>query len=135
MSTQGKCPVTHGGNTASGSTNMEWWPEALNLDILHQHDSKTDPLGGDFDYREAVSSLDVDSLKQDLRDLMTNSQDWWPADWGHYGGLMIRMAWHAAGTYRVADGRGGGGTGRDQGHHRGRYPGHAGGLLPRCRRP
>jgi catalase-peroxidase len=93
---------------------MEWWPNALNLDILHQHDTKTNPLGADFDYRVAVKSLDVDALKKDLVHLMTDSQDWWPADWGHYGGLMIRMAWHAAGSYRVADGRGGGGTGNQR---------------------
>jgi len=94
-----------------GSSATEWWPNALNLDILHQFDSKTNPLGADFDYREAVKSLDVDALKKDLNSLMTDSQSWWPADWGHYGGLMIRMAWHSAGTYRTADGRGGGGTG------------------------
>ena len=114
MSNEGKCPVVHGGNTATGNQNMEWWPENLNLDILHQHDAKTDPLGEEFDYREEVKKLDVDALKKDLTDLMTDSQDWWPADWGHYGGLMIRMAWHAAGTYRVADGRGGGGTGNQR---------------------
>jgi catalase-peroxidase len=93
---------------------MEWWPNALNLDILHQHDTKTDPMGADFDYREEVRKLDFDALKQDLRALMTDSQEWWPADWGHYGGLMIRMAWHSAGTYRLADGRGGGGTGNQR---------------------
>jgi catalase-peroxidase len=93
---------------------MDWWPKALNLDILHQHDSKPNPLGPDFDYREEVRKLDVDALKNDLRALMTDSQDWWPADWGHYGGLMIRMAWHAAGSYRVADGRGGAGTGNQR---------------------
>ena len=94
-----------------GSSAVEWWPNALNLDILHQHDTKTNPLGDDFDYREAVKTLDVAALKKDLNDLMTDSQPWWPADWGHYGGLMIRMAWHSAGTYRTADGRGGGGSG------------------------
>ncbi|OXR50479.1 MULTISPECIES: catalase/peroxidase HPI [unclassified Pusillimonas] len=109
----GQCPVMHGGNTASSQGPMAWWPEALNLDILHQHDSKTNPLAG-FNYREAVKSLDVDALKKDLAELMTSSQPWWPADWGHYGGLMIRMAWHAAGTYRVADGRGGAGTGNQR---------------------
>jgi catalase-peroxidase len=93
---------------------MNWWPNALNLDILHQHDSKTDPMGPDFNYREEFKKLDYAALKQDLRDLMTDSQAWWPADWGHYGGLMIRMAWHAAGTYRTADGRGGGGTGNQR---------------------
>jgi catalase-peroxidase len=94
-----------------GTSNMEWWPNALNLDILHQFDQKTDPLGPDFDYREEVKKLDVAALKKDLHEFMTTSQDWWPADWGHYGGLMIRMAWHSAGSYRTADGRGGGGTG------------------------
>ena len=112
--TGGKCPVMHGGNTAVGTDNMEWWPKSLNFDILHQHDHKTDPLGADFDYRAALKTLDVNALKKDLTDLMTDSQDWWPADWGHYGGLMIRMAWHAAGTYRVADGRGGAGTGNQR---------------------
>ncbi|HFF2780765.1 TPA: catalase/peroxidase HPI, partial [Vibrio cholerae] len=91
-----------------------WWPKALNLDILHQHDSKTNPLGADFNYREELKKLDVEALKRDLKALMTNSQEWWPADWGHYGGLMIRMAWHSAGTYRIADGRGGGGTGNQR---------------------
>jgi len=110
----GKCPVMHGGATSMGTSNMEWWPKALNLDILHQHDSKTDPLGPDFNYREELKKLDVAALKKDLHALMTDSQDWWPADWGHYGGLMIRMAWHAAGTYRIADGRGGGGTGNQR---------------------
>ncbi|PTW58856.1 catalase-peroxidase [Breoghania corrubedonensis] len=110
----GKCPVMHGGNTASGSTVMEWWPNALNLDILHQHDTKPNPMGKDFDYREELKKLDVAALKKDLTDLMTDSQEWWPADWGHYGGLMIRMAWHAAGSYRIADGRGGGGTGNQR---------------------
>ncbi|WP_300585986.1 catalase/peroxidase HPI [Marivita sp.] len=109
----GKCPVMHGANSAVGSDNMKWWPSALNLDILHQHDTKTNPLKG-FDYREALKGLDVDALKADVHALMTDSQDWWPADWGHYGGLMIRMAWHAAGSYRIADGRGGGGTGNQR---------------------
>lgn len=106
-----KCPVIHGANTALGTSNMDWWPKALNLDILHQHDRKTNPLGESFNYREEVKKLDVEALKNDLKALMTDSQDWWPADWGHYGGLMIRMAWHAAGSYRTADGRGGAGTG------------------------
>jgi len=108
------CPVMHGGNTAQSKDVMEWWPNALNLDILHQHDTKTNPLGKDFDYREELKKLDVEALKNDLKALMTDSQDWWPADWGHYGGLMIRMAWHVAGTYRIADGRGGGGTGNQR---------------------
>ena len=110
----GKCPVMHGGNTAVGASAVGWWPEALNLDILHQHDRKTSPLGPDFNYREELEKLDVAALKKDLTALMTDSQPWWPADWGHYGGLMIRMAWHSAGTYRIADGRGGGGTGNQR---------------------
>ena len=111
---EGKCPVMHGGATESGVSNMAWWPKALNLDILHQHDSKTDPMGADFNYREEVRKLDFEALKNDLHALMTDSQTWWPADWGHYGGLMIRMSWHAAGTYRIADGRGGAGTGNQR---------------------
>ncbi|WP_077531095.1 catalase/peroxidase HPI [Vreelandella utahensis] len=110
----GKCPVVHGGNTHVNDDVMEWWPNSLNLDILHQHDTKTNPMGEDFDYREEVRKLDFDAVKQDVMDLMTNSQDWWPADWGHYGGLMIRMTWHAAGSYRVFDGRGGAGTGNQR---------------------
>ncbi|CUX83162.1 MAG: catalase-peroxidase KatG [Roseibaca calidilacus] len=106
----GKCPVMHGALTTTGTQVMDWWPKALNLDILHQHDTKTNPLG-DFNYREAVKELDYDALKADMKALLKDSQDWWPADWGHYGGLMIRLAWHAAGSYRVADGRGGAGTG------------------------
>lgn len=113
-SSTGQCPVMHGGNTASGHTPTAWWPNALNLDILHQHDRKTNPLGASFNYREEVKKLDVAALKQDLTALMTDSQPWWPADWGHYGGLMVRMAWHAAGSYRVADGRGGAGTGNQR---------------------
>ena len=108
---QGKCPVMHGGNTSVGSSVLDWWPNALNLDILHQRDTKTNPMDKNFDYREEVKKLDVKALKQDITDLMTDNQEWWPADWGHYGGLMIRMAWHSAGSYRLADGRGGGGTG------------------------
>lgn len=114
MSKSGKCPVMHGANTATGTSNQDWWPETLNLDILHQHDSKTNPMGDGFNYREEVKKLDVVALKKDLKALMTDSQDWWPADWGHYGGLMIRMAWHAAGTYRIADGRGGGNNGNQR---------------------
>ncbi|MCW8951388.1 MAG: catalase/peroxidase HPI [Rhodospirillales bacterium] len=110
----GKCPVMHGGMTSTGKSNMDWWPNALNLDILHQHDAKTNPMGQGFDYREELKKLDVEALKADLKALMTDSQDWWPADWGHYGGLMIRMAWHSAGSYRTADGRGGGGTGNQR---------------------
>ena len=114
MSNANKCPVMHGANTAIGKSNMDWWPNALSLDILHQHDTKTNPLDKDFNYREELKKLDVDALKKDLHALMTDSQQWWPADWGHYGGLMIRMAWHAAGSYRLADGRGGAGTGNQR---------------------
>jgi catalase-peroxidase len=114
MSNEGKCPVMHGGNTTTSNTPMAWWPKALNLDILHQHDNKTNPMGQAFNYREEVKKLDVPALKKDLTAVMTDSQDWWPADWGHYGGLMVRMAWHAAGSYRVADGRGGAGTGNQR---------------------
>ncbi|WP_297443204.1 catalase/peroxidase HPI [Acidocella sp.] len=110
----GKCPVVHGGNTAMATAHMEWWPKALNLDILHQHDTKTSPFGADFKYRDAVKTLDFEAVKRDVKALMTDSQDWWPADWGHYGGLMIRMAWHSAGSYRIADGRGGGGHGNQR---------------------
>ena len=114
MKQVGRCPVMHGGVTTTGVSNMDWWPNALNLDILHQHDTKTNPMGKNFNYREAFKKLDVEALKRDLHALMTDSQAWWPADWGHYGGLMIRMSWHAAGTYRVADGRGGAGTGNQR---------------------
>ncbi len=114
MKSEGKCPVMHGGATSSGMSNMEWWPKALNLDILHQHDTKTNPMGAGFNYREELEKLDIEALKNDVKALMTDSQDWWPADWGHYGGLMIRMAWHSAGTYRIADGRGGGGKGNQR---------------------
>ncbi|EKA4468259.1 catalase/peroxidase HPI [Vibrio parahaemolyticus] len=107
----GKCPVMHGSMTTNDRTEKNWWPKSLNLDILHQHDAKTSPMPSDFDYQEEVKKLDFSALKQDLIALMTDSQEWWPADWGHYGGLMIRMSWHAAGTYRIADGRGGAGTG------------------------
>ncbi|MGJ7459746.1 catalase/peroxidase HPI [Halomonas sp. MA07-2] len=110
----GKCPVMHGANTQGKADVVAWWPESLNLDILHQHDRKTNPMGEDFDYREEVKKLDFDALKKDMHALMTDSQSWWPADWGHYGGLMIRMAWHSAGTYRIADGRGGAGTGNQR---------------------
>jgi len=114
MTDSGKCPVAHGALTTVAQTNTHWWPNALNLDILHQHDSKTNPLGADFDYAVELKKLDVAALKKDLHDLMTDSQSWWPADWGHYGGLMIRMAWHSAGSYRTADGRGGAGTGNQR---------------------
>ncbi len=111
MDSSSKCPVMHGGNTASGSSVAAWWPKTLNLGILHQHDRKSDPMDADFNYRDAVKSLDVAALKKDLNALLTDSQDWWPADYGHYGGLMIRLAWHSAGSYRLSDGRGGGGAG------------------------
>ena len=111
---KGKCPVMHGANTDTDNSVMSWWPNALNLDILHQHDTKTNPLGRDFNYRKAFKNLDYEGLKNDLKKLMTESQDWWPADWGHYGGLMIRMAWHSSGTYRTADGRGGSNTGNQR---------------------
>ena len=114
MTSKGTCPVAHGANTESGSTPMAWWPKALNLDILHQHDTKTNPLGPSFSYRKELKKLDVKALKKDVKKLLTTSQDWWPADWGHYGGLMIRMAWHSAGSYRIADGRGGAGTGNQR---------------------
>lgn len=113
---EGKCPVMHGAitKTSGHNDNVAWWPNSLNLDILHQHDKKSDPMDADFNYREAVKSLDVAALKKDLLEFMTDSQDWWPADYGTYAGLMVRMAWHAAGTYRLADGRGGGNTGNQR---------------------
>jgi catalase-peroxidase len=111
MQDSAKCPVAHGAMTTQADSNTHWWPNALNLDILHQHDTKTNPLGADFDYHEELKKLDIPALKKDLHALMHDSQSWWPADWGHYGGLMIRLSWHAAGTYRIADGRGGAGTG------------------------
>ena len=107
----GKCPFMHGATTTQENSVTKWWPKSLNLDILHQHDYKTNPYGNDFNYKDSVKKLDFKSLEKDMHKLMTEPQDWWPADWGHYGGLMIRMAWHAAGTYRIGDGRGGAGTG------------------------
>ena len=111
MNGGGKCPVMHAQATLGVNSNRDWWPNQLNLRILHQHSALSDPMGPDFDYREAFKALDYDALKKDLHALMTDSQDWWPADYGHYGGLFIRMAWHSAGTYRISDGRGGGSTG------------------------
>merc|ERR1711916_409121 len=111
QSTGGKCPVMHGGLTSRETGVTSWWPKSLNFDILHQHDKKVQPYGEAFEYREAVKELDYDALRKDLHALVTDSQDWWPADWGSYSGLFIRMAWHAAGSYRLADGRGGGGSG------------------------
>ena len=113
-STAGKCPVMHGSRTTvmgRGKSNQEWWPNQLNLSILHQHAPRSNPLGEDFDYAEAFKTLDLAAVKKDLENLMTDSQEWWPADYGHYGPFFIRMAWHSAGTYRVGDGRGGAGTG------------------------
>ena len=114
MDSAAKCPVPHGANTTASQVPTKWWPKALNLDILHQHDTKINPLGQDFDYREELKRLDVAALKKDMHELMKDSQAWWPADWGHYGGLMIRMAWHSAGSYRTSDGRGGAGTGNQR---------------------
>ncbi|MEM1362647.1 MAG: catalase/peroxidase HPI [Pseudomonadota bacterium] len=111
LDNSGKCPVMHGGNTSMDKPVTKWWPNALNLDILHQHGARTDPMEPGFDYRAAVSKLDFEAVKADVTALLTDSQDWWPADWGHYGGLMIRLAWHSAGSYRTADGRGGAGSG------------------------
>ena len=114
MDSAAKCPVPHGANSTASQVPTKWWPKALNLDILHQHDTKINPLGQDFDYREELKKLDVAALKKDMHELMKDSQAWWPADWGHYGGLMIRMAWHSAGSYRTTDGRGGAGTGNQR---------------------
>jgi catalase-peroxidase len=112
MTTEAKCPFNH--TAGGGTTNTDWWPKRLRVDLLTQHSSKSDPLGKTFNYAEAFKQLDYDALKQDLHALMTDSQDWWPADFGHYGPLFIRMAWHSAGTYRTADGRGGGGRGQQR---------------------
>jgi catalase-peroxidase len=113
-SSKGKCPVIHGATNLGIQSNRDWWPNQLNLNILRQNSSLSDPMGAGFSYAKAFQKLDLDALKRDLNDLMTDSQDWWPADWGHYGGFFIRMAWHAAGTYRTADGRGGAGTGQQR---------------------
>ena len=118
---ESKCPVMHGGgmthSTSDMRSNQDWWPKNLNLNILHQHDTKSNPMDPDFDYAEAFKGLDYEGLKKDLHALMTDSQDWWPADYGHYGPFFIRMTWHAAGTYRTGDGRGGGGTGAQRFAH------------------
>jgi hypothetical protein len=117
MSDESKCPVTGRSGRAArgrGTSNRDWWPNQLNLDVLHQHAPASNPMGPDFDYAQEFKKLDLAALKKDLCALMTDSQDWWPADWGHYGGLLIRMAWHSAGTYRTGDGRGGGGTGNQR---------------------
>ncbi len=124
----GQCPVMH----ARGRTNRDWWPNQLNLSVLHQHSALSDPMGEAFDYAKAFKSLDLNAVIKDLHALMTDSQDWWPADWGHYGGLMIRMAWHAAGTYRIADGRGGAGSGQQRFAPLGSWPDNA--NLDKARR-
>src|SRR5487761_2615840 len=114
MSTEAKCPFNHGAASASGTSNRDWWPNQLKLELLRQHSSKSDPMGQDFDYAEEFRSLSLKAVKKDLAALMTDSQDWWPADFGHYGPLFIRMAWHSSGTYRTGDGRGGGGRGQQR---------------------
>ena len=125
MSTEAKCPFNHGAGggppnpaanhaAAGGTSNRDWWPNQLKVELLHQHSSKSDPMGKGFDYAKEFKSLDLAAVKQDLAALMTDSQDWWPADFGHYGGLFIRMAWHSTGTYRTGDGRGGGGRGQQR---------------------
>ena len=110
-SSEGKCPFLHGNPTIKGTSNRDWWPNQLNLNILSQHSEKSDPMDKGFEYSEAFKTLDLEALKTDLFELMTTSQEWWPADYGHYGPFFIRMAWHSAGTYRTADGRGGASTG------------------------
>jgi catalase-peroxidase len=114
MSTEAKCPFNHGQSLVAGMTNRDWWPKTLRLELLHQHSNKSNPMGDEFDYAREFQSLDYAALKKDLAKLMTDSQDWWPADFGHYGPLFIRMAWHSAGTYRIGDGRGGGGRGQQR---------------------
>ena len=114
MSTEAKCPFNHTAATGGVTTNHDWWPNRLKVELLHQHSAKSDPMGEDFDYAKEFKSLDLAAVKKDLAKLMTDSQDWWPADFGHYGPLFIRMAWHSAGTYRIGDGRGGGGRGQQR---------------------
>ena len=114
MTEESKCPVAGGAGGARPRTNRDWWPDHLNIGVLHQNSKLSDPLDGDFDYVKAFESLDLDAVVKDLHVVMTDSQDWWPADFGHYGGLFIRMAWHSAGTYRIADGRGGAGAGQQR---------------------
>ncbi|MCA0243944.1 MAG: catalase-peroxidase, partial [Proteobacteria bacterium] len=114
MSNEAQCPFAEGAGTEAARGNRDWWPKQLNLGPLHQHSSLSNPMSADFDYAEAFKSLDLDAVVADLKALMTDSQDWWPADFGHYGPLFVRMAWHSAGTYRIADGRGGGGRGQQR---------------------
>src|ERR1700720_551710 len=128
-STESKCPFNHG---ASAPTNREWWPNQVNLKVLHQHSELSDPMGKEFDYAKEFKSLDLNAVIKDLHALMTDSQDWWPADFGHYGGLFIRMAWHAAGTYRIGDGRGGAGAGQQRFAPLGSWPDNA--NLDKARR-
>src|SRR3569833_1945315 len=118
----GECPFTGG---KRGRVNSQWWPDALSIEMLHRNSNLSDPMGKDFDYAKEFKSLDLDALRADLRKLMTDSKDWWPADFGHYGGLMVRMAWHSAGTYRITDGRGGAGAGQPRFAPLHSWPGHA----------
>src|SRR5579863_7912365 len=128
----GECPVVHGATSAGMRSNSDWWPNQLNLRILRQNSAQSDPMGKAFNYAEEFKKLDYAALKKDLAALMTDSQDWWPADFGHYGGLMIRMAWHAAGTYRIGDGRGGAGAGQQRFAPLGSWPDNA--NLDKARR-